>query len=60
MQKRIDPKSYFWTIVAFFVTWALFAWEAGSIGGTFFAALLTAALFWVSYTLIRWLILAVK
>jgi len=58
--KLIDIKSYFFAIIVLFLSWILFAWESGQIYQTFFAALLTAALFWVSYVLVRLVVIAIK
>lgn len=58
--KRIDPKSYFFSLVVLILSWLLFAWETGEVLGTLFAAILTAGLFWVGYMLVRWVVLTLK
>lgn len=58
--KLIDPKSYPISGIVLLLSWILFTWETGEFLDTFFAALLAAFLFWISYSLVRLVFLALN
>ncbi len=56
----IDKTSFILALAALLFTWVFFYLETALFFKSFFAALIAAAFVWVSYVLLRWLVLAIK
>lgn len=58
--KLIDTGSFIFAGISFIGSFLIVYSETQQLLGSIAAAVLTAALCWVSYVLVRWLILALK
>lgn len=56
----VDRSSYIVAGVIFVITFLLFFKDTGEFAKCIGAALITAALTWISYIVIRWLVLAIN
>jgi len=55
-----DRPSIILTIAVLIVSFIVFGTQSADWTGSFFAALMAAGLFWISYIIIRWMVLALR
>lgn len=55
-----DRTSIIFTIAVLIVSFIVFATQSADLMGSFFAALMAAGLFWISYIILRWMVLALR
>lgn len=56
----LDPLGGWIALGTLLFSWILFSVETSMVVRSFFAALLTAGLVWISYVMIRWLVLSFR
>ncbi len=55
-----DKLSFILTLFVFIGSFVLFGTQSADWSGSLFAAFIASGLFWISYVIVRWLVLALK